>query len=113
MLDYARLRFLQKDNVELRLSELEYLPMKNKEIDIAIMNMVLHHISQPQLPIAEAFRILKSGGLFIFSDFEKHDQEKIKDIMGGSWLGFEKKIRTCLTDTGFYLKNIDPYPVNH
>jgi ubiquinone/menaquinone biosynthesis C-methylase UbiE len=113
MLDQARLRLLQKDNTELRLGELEYLPMKNKEIDTAIMNMVLHHISQPQLPIAEVFRVLKSGGFFILSDFEKHDQEKIKDIMGGSWLGFEKqKIRTWLTDAGFHLKNIDSYDVN-
>ncbi len=114
MLNQSRIRLLQKDNAELRLGELEYLPMKNKEIDTAIMNMVLHHISQPQLPIAEAFRVLKSGGLFILSDFEKHDQEKIKDIIGGSWLGFEKgKVRTWLTDTGFHLKNIDSYDVNH
>jgi ubiquinone/menaquinone biosynthesis C-methylase UbiE/DNA-binding transcriptional ArsR family regulator len=114
MLDQARLRLVQKDNAELRLGELEYLPMKNKEIDTAIMNMVLHHISQPQLPIAEVFRVLKSGGIFILSDFEKHDQEKIKDIMGGSWLGFEKqKIRTWLADSGFHLKNIDSYDVSH
>ncbi|MBU2454038.1 MAG: class I SAM-dependent methyltransferase, partial [Proteobacteria bacterium] len=94
--------------------ELEYLPMKNKEIDTAIMNMVLHHISQPEVPIAEVYRVLKSGGMFILSDFEKHDQKKIKEIMGGSWLGFEKEIvETWLTDAGFALRTIDSYPVNH
>ncbi|WP_300460876.1 metalloregulator ArsR/SmtB family transcription factor [Desulfobacula sp.] len=114
MLEQARLRLSGKDNAELRLGELEHLPMKNKEIDTAIMNMVLHHISQPELPIAEVYRVLKPGGIFILSDFEKHDQEKIKKIMGGSWLGFEKeKIKTWLIDTGFHLKEIESYPVNY
>ncbi|CCK80284.1 ArsR/SmtB family transcription factor [Desulfobacula toluolica] len=114
MLELARLRLSGTDNAELRLGEIEHLPMKNKEIDTAIMNMVLHHISQPEISIAEVYRVLKPGGIFILSDFEKHNQEKIKDIMGGSWLGFEKeKIKTWLTDTGFHLKTIESYPVNH
>jgi len=114
MLEQARLRLSRVNNAELRLGELEHLPMKNKEIDTAIMNMVLHHISQPQLPIAEAYRALKPKGVFILSDFQKHDQEKINKIMGGSWLGFEKeKIKAWLTDAGFCLIAIDSYPVNH
>ncbi|SDU60439.1 ArsR/SmtB family transcription factor [Desulfobacula phenolica] len=114
MLEQARLRLAGTDNAELRLGEIEHLPMKNKEIDTAIMNMVLHYISQPEISIAEVYRVLKPGGIFILSDFEKHNQEKIKDIMGGSWLGFEKeKIKTWLTDTGFHLKAIESYPVNH
>lgn len=114
MLELARLRLSGTDTAELRLGELEHLPMKNKEIDTAIMNMVLHHISQPELPIAEAYRVLKPGGCFVLSDFEKHDQEKIKEILGGSWLGFEKeKIKRWLTDAGFLLKSMDSYPVRH
>ncbi|WP_457551035.1 ArsR/SmtB family transcription factor [Desulfobacula sp.] len=114
MLEQARLRLSTIDNAELRLGELEHLPMKNREIDTAIMTMVLHHISQPELPIAEAYRVLKPDGQFILSDFQKHDQEKIKEIMGGSWLGFEKeKIKTWLTDAGFHLKELDFYPVNN
>ncbi|MCD4719529.1 MAG: metalloregulator ArsR/SmtB family transcription factor, partial [Desulfobacula sp.] len=89
MLEQARLRLSGKNNAELRLGELEHLPMKNQEIDTAILNMVLHHISQPELPITEVFRVLKPKGQFILADFEKHDQEKIKEIIGGSWLGFE------------------------
>ena len=114
MLEQARLRLSGTNNAELRLGELEHLPMKNEEIDTAIMNMVLHHISQPELPIAEAYRVLKPEGLFILSDFQKHDQRNINEIMGGSWFGFEKeKIKTWLTDTGFHIRTIDSYPVNH
>jgi len=114
MLEQARLRLSGKNNAELRLGELEHLPMKNEEIDTAIMNMVLHHISQPELPIAEAYRVLKPEGLFILSDFQKHDQKNINEIMGGSWFGFEKeKIRAWLTEAGFHLRTIDSYPVNY
>ena len=114
MLEQARLRLSGANNAELRLGELEHLPMKNKEINTAIMNMVLHHISQPQLPIAEAYRVLKPEGFFILSDFQKHDQKNINEIMGGSWFGFEKeKIKTLLMDTGFLIRTIDSYPVNH
>jgi ArsR family transcriptional regulator len=114
MLDQARLRLSGTPNAELRLGELEHLPMKNREIDTAVMNMVLHHISQPELPIAEAYRVLKPGGLFVLSDFEKHDQEKIKKILGGSWLGFDQeKILHWLAAEGFVVKSVEAYRVHH
>ena len=113
MLEQARLRLLGKNNTELRLGELEHLPMKNKEIHTAVMNMVLHHISQPELPLLEAFRILEPGGTFILSDFDLHDQIRIRELMGGAWSGFEKeKIKTWLIETGFDLHQIESVPVN-
>ncbi|MFH2091845.1 MAG: metalloregulator ArsR/SmtB family transcription factor [Pseudomonadota bacterium] len=114
MLDQARKRLAGNPMIELRLGELEHLPMKNKEIDTAVMNMVLHHISQPRVSISEVFRVLKPGGVFVLSDFEKHDNEKIKQIMGGSWMGFEQQeIKTWLTESGFIFKTVDSYAVNH
>jgi len=114
MLEQARSRLSGLKNAELRLGELEHLPMKNREITTAVMNMVLHHISQPELSIGEVYRVLKPGGIFILSDFEKHDQEKIKEIMGGSWLGFEKK-EVCgwLEEAGFQLLTTDYYHVKY
>ncbi|MFA5903353.1 MAG: metalloregulator ArsR/SmtB family transcription factor [Desulfobacula sp.] len=113
MLEQARLRLLGKEKAELRLGELEHLPMKNKEIHTAVMNMVLHHISEPELPFQEVYRILKPGGIFILSDFDPHDKAKTREQMGGAWSGFEKeKITTWLTEAGFDLQTIDSFPVN-
>lgn len=114
MLDQAKLKLSGIHNTQLRLGELEHLPMKNQEIDTAVMSMVLHHILQPDLPIFEAYRVLKPGGEFILSDFQKHDNKKIKEILGGAWLGFEKaKIKTWLFQAGFYFKGMDSFKVNH
>lgn len=114
MLDQARSRLSDYSRIELRLGELEHLPMKNNEIDAAVMNMVLHYISQPKLAISEVFRALKPGGLFVLTDFEKHDNETIKEIMGESWLGFEQQeVITWLTDAGFTVKTVDSKSVNH
>ncbi len=114
MLEQARKKLDKNPRIDLRLGELEHLPMKNKEIDTAVMNMVVHHISQPQLSINEVSRVIKPGGTFILSDFEKHDQEKVKELMGGSWLGFERQdIETWLTESGFNVKNMVSYAVHH
>lgn len=114
MLDQARLRLSRTSRTELRLGELEHLPMKDQEIDIAVMNMVLHHISQPQLPIMEVTRVLKSGGQFVLADFETHENENIRQLLGGAWYGFNKnKIQTWLTDAGLHFNTMDSYVVNH
>jgi len=113
MLEQAKIRLSGSENIQLRLGELEHLPMKDEEIDVAIMNLVLHHVPQPQLPIKEVFRVLKSKGIFILSDFEKHNQEHIKEVIGGEWLGFEnKRIKSWLIETGFDLQRVASYDVN-
>ncbi len=90
MLEQARIRLPDLKGLELRLGELENLPMRDQEVDSVIMSMVLYHIVEPEKSIHEVFRVLKPGGLFILADFEKHAQEEVKEIIGGSWLGFTK-----------------------
>ncbi|MCF8092811.1 MAG: metalloregulator ArsR/SmtB family transcription factor [Desulfotignum sp.] len=112
MLEQARIKLPGLRSIELRLGEVEYLPMKDQEVDTVVMSMVLYHIFQPEKAIHEVFRVLKPGGLFFLADFKHHDQEEIKDIIGGTWLGFEKtQVKAWLAQSGFHLQSLDRYAV--
>lgn len=112
MLEQARLRLPESRNLELRIGELEHLPMREQEADAALMSMVLYHVSEPERAIREVYRVLRPGGLFLLVDFLKHNQEQIKDIIGGVWLGFTRQqISGWLDRAGFNLKHIESYPV--
>jgi ubiquinone/menaquinone biosynthesis C-methylase UbiE len=112
MLEQARIKLPGLNAIDLRLGELENLPMKDQEVNIVIMSMVLYHIFEPEKSIHEVFRVLKPGGLFLLADFEKHDQENIKEIIGGSWLGFDKQqINGWLSTCGFTLNSFNRYEV--
>jgi len=112
MLEQARLRLPESPNLELRIGELEHLPMREREADAALMSMVLYHVSEPEKAIQEVYRVLNPGGVFLLVDFLKHNQEQIKDIIGGVWLGFTRQqISGWMDRTGFNLKHIESYPV--
>ncbi len=112
MLEQARLRLPERPGLELRLGELENLPMRDFEVDAVVMSMVLYHIYEPEKSIQEVFRVLKTDGVFFLADFLSHSQEGIKEIIGGSWLGFKKsQIKSWLSASGFTLKRSEVYPV--
>ena len=114
MLEQARIRLPTADSIDLRLGELENLPMRDREVDGVILSMVLFHIFEPQKAIAEVSRVLKPGGLFLLADFERHEHEEIKKIIGGAWLGFPKeKIESWLGDTDFEVLEIQSFQVEH
>ncbi|MCF8067866.1 MAG: metalloregulator ArsR/SmtB family transcription factor [Desulfobacterales bacterium] len=111
MLEEARKHFKEDSNkINLRLGELEHLPVGDGEADLAVMSMVLHHLPEPVKAISEASRILKKNGVFIITDFGKHNNESMRKIYGDRWLGFSKKeIETILNNNGFILENIKSY----
>ncbi len=89
MLDQARAR-LGGDgkDIELRLGEIEHLPMRDGEADCAVINMVLHYLASPVEGIREAARVLKPGGTLIVVDLAKHENEEMRKRYGHRWLGF-------------------------
>lgn len=109
MLEAARRRFAgQEETFQLRIGELEYLPLREGEADLAVVNMVLHHLPEPVKALQEVHRVLKKGNLFIISDLLRHDQETMRERYGDRWLGFsELEMKKWLEASGFYVKKIE------
>jgi ubiquinone/menaquinone biosynthesis C-methylase UbiE len=102
MLQAAKKRLQEFDNVDLRRGELEALPIADARLDAAAMMLVLHHVPEPEKAAAEAARVLKPGGRILIVDMQPHDRESYRQQMGHVWLGFsEEQIREILRDSGF------------
>jgi len=111
MLDEARRRFAgDGENIDMRLGQLEHLPLREGEADLAIINMVMHHIPEPLKAIHEVCRVLKKGDRFIIVDLLKHDREVMRERYGDRWLGFsQEEIETWLNEAGFKFQKIDQF----
>ncbi len=104
MLEQARRQFQNQDAVELRLGEIEHLPLRDEEVDLAVMNMVLHHLPLPQQGLREVHRALKPHKSFVLADLDKHEREMLRARHGDRWLGFEPVlVRQWLKQAGFEL----------
>ena len=103
MIERARNRvYPDKERVDLRLGELEHLPLKNEEADCAVVSMVLHHLSTPNGFVSEVGRVMKKNGTLVIVDFDKHDDESLRQTYGDRWLGFSKdEILSILDPNGF------------
>ncbi len=113
MLEMARQRFSGNGgSIDLRLGEMEHLPMRDGEAEFALMNMVLHHLVAPDLGIREAARVIKRKSTLLIVEFEKHDSEALRTDHGDRWLGFEPgEITRWLEDAGFAVKGTDRFPI--
>ena len=103
MIEQARNRvYPDKERVDLRLGELEHLPLKNNEADCAVVSMVLHHLSTPNRFVSEVSRVMKKNGTLVIVDFDKHNDESLRQTYGDRWLGFSKdEILSILNPNGF------------
>lgn len=113
MLQAARRRLKDRDNVEVRLGNLEALPIDNGQLDIAMMGLVLHHVPDPAVAVSEVARVLKAGGRALIIDMLPHDRAEYQQQMGHVWLGFpERQVRKMLTAAGFDHVRIHALPIN-
>jgi ArsR family transcriptional regulator len=85
--------------------DLEKLPLESNSMDAAFVSQVLHHAARPEKALAEAARILKTGGRLILLDLAQHDQEWVRTEWADQWLGFdERELRGWLATTGFKME---------
>ncbi len=111
MLQAAKRRLRDARNVEVRRGELEALPIADGELDAATLLLVLHHLPDPAVALAEAARVLRPGGRLLIADMLPHDRDEYRKQMGHVWLGFaEDHMRKLLEAAGFDRIRIVPLP---
>ncbi len=114
MLEKARSRLKETQvDADLRLGELEHLPMRNEEADLVVMEMVLRHVAVPLEGLKEVSRVLKPGGIFLMAEFDSHDQEALRHRYGGIWAGFTiQQLRDWLEAAGLSSPDFQQHPVH-
>jgi ArsR family transcriptional regulator len=113
MLDAARTRLGDLKNVDIRRGELEALPIKDRELDAAMLSLVLHYSPDPARTLAEVARVCRPGGRILVVDMLPHHHEEYQQQMGHVWLGFsDKHIVKLLAGVGFEHVRVRSLPVD-
>ncbi|MDR2051379.1 MAG: metalloregulator ArsR/SmtB family transcription factor [Deltaproteobacteria bacterium] len=113
MLELARRRFSGVgERLSLRIGDLAHLPLRDGEADFICINLVLHHLSEPQAALLEVKRVLKPGGILLISEFDRHNEESLRTDYGDLWLGFDAEaLERFLLRAGFKLASSTSHPV--
>lgn len=114
MLEEARKHFdAARDRIEIRIGELEHLPLGDGEADAAVTSMVLHHLPEPLRAFQEAFRVLSPGGRFVIIDLFPHGNESMRERFGDFWLGLSPTLLSRrLRESGFEVMRIDSFDLD-
>ena len=106
MLEAARARLSDHENVEFIEAQLDRLPLSEGSLDAAIMMLVLHHQEDPQSNVQEVSRILKDGGYLVIVDMVSHDRLDLVEAMQHHHLGFEETtIRQWADRSGLHIRS--------
>jgi ubiquinone/menaquinone biosynthesis C-methylase UbiE len=90
MLRLARSKLAQAGlaTAELRQGDMYALPLPGEAADTVVLHQVLHYAQQPAAAIAEAARLVASGGRLLIVDFAPHEREELRAQNAHARLGF-------------------------
>lgn len=91
MLDVARARAELGGlrNVSFHTGDLSQLPLDDGGVDLALANLVLHHVSSPPAALAELHRIMRTGGRLVIVEQAAHQLEEFHERMQDRWWGID------------------------
>ena len=99
--------------VELREGHIESLPLEDASLDVAILFLVAHFITDPARAMQEVRRVLKPGGRVLIVDLLPHEREDLA-AQGHIWQGFsEEQITSWLSTAGFTHSRYRPMAQNN
>jgi ArsR family transcriptional regulator len=91
MLNAARKRLKDVENVDLRRGELTDLPIESRTLNAALMVLVLPYLADPQRVFEEVHRATKPRGRLIVLDMLPHNRTEYRDELGHTWMGFSNE----------------------
>jgi ubiquinone/menaquinone biosynthesis C-methylase UbiE len=104
MLDLARRNQVEAgvENAEFLLGTIEHIPLPDQSVDVIISNCVINLSADKDKVLAEAFRVLRPGGLFAVSDvvLRRPLSPQLTTLMG-LWTGC---VAGALLDTDYAAK---------
>lgn len=101
-------------NYELKQGDIHKIPQADKSIQIALLNMVLHHSMTPVLLLKDVNRILNIGNHLILIDLLEHKDENMREKYADFWLGFsDTEIIDWLKQTGFRIEHFEKKGINN
>jgi ubiquinone/menaquinone biosynthesis C-methylase UbiE/DNA-binding transcriptional ArsR family regulator len=75
-------------SLSVRQGDILALPYADQSADLVTIHQVLHYLREPSLAIAEASRVLVTGGTLLIADFAPHSFEELREKHAHRRLGF-------------------------
>ena len=103
VLEQARARAARRmvENVDWKKGDLARLPLREASVDLALLSQSLHHASEPERVVADAARVVRTGGRILILELARHDEVWVRSRFGDRRLGFAaEELRQLLDGAG-------------
>ena len=107
----SRCRTQKIKNVAFRRGDMSRLPILNRQADLVLAVLVLHHVPSPEEALGELFRIAQPGGYLLIVEQRSHRLGAFHERMQDRWWGFEAaRLAKTVAEAGFHDVRHQPLP---